>query len=151
MTITRYSRRSPFVSPWLEVEDMTNRLQRVFGDTPGSKEIGRMAWVPTVNVQENTEGLLLTAELPGMGIEDIEIEVENNVLTLSGEKKDEREEGESSRYHLGERRFGSFKRTFTLPRTVDTEAISAHVKDGVLFVQMPKAAEAKSRKIEIRA
>jgi len=95
MTITRYARRSPFVSPWLEVE--------------------------------------------------------NNVLTLSGEKREKKEEGDDRRYHLWERRYSSFKRTFNLPRTVNTEAISAHMNDGVLLVHMPKAPEAKSRKIDIEA
>jgi len=151
MTITRYNRRSPFQSPWLEVEGMGNRLHRIFGYASRDEESQRSAWAPTVDVEETSDELLLTAEIPGMSIEDIEIEVENNVLTLSGEKKEEREEGENRRYHLWERRHGSFKRTFGLPRTVKAEKITASVKDGVLFIQVPKAPEAKSRKIPIKS
>ena len=154
MTITRYARRSPFLSPWLEVEDMGNRLHRLFGDSPNGEASPLSLWSPHVNVEEGSEELLLTVEVPGMGIEDIEIEVENNVLSLQGEKKEEteeKEEGDDRRYHLRERRYGSFKRTFTLPRTVKTEKISAHVKDGILFIRIPKAPEAKSRKIAIKS
>ena len=155
MTITRYNRRSPrrtpFLSPWLEVEDMSNRLNRLFGDPSRSQESRQTGWSPTVNVEETNEELLLTAEFPGMNIEDIEIEVENNVLTLKGEKKENKEEAEDRRYHLWERRYGSFKRTFTLPRSVKSETITANMKDGVLFIQMPKAPEAKSRKITIKS
>jgi HSP20 family protein len=151
MTITRYARRSPFLSPWLEVEDMSNRLHRLFGEPSNGEASRRSPWSPTVNVEETSEELLFTAELPGMSIDDIAIEVENNVLSLSGEKKEEKEESEDRRYHLWERKYGSFKRTFTLPRTVKTEKITAHMKDGVLFIQVPKAPEAKSRKIAIKS
>ena len=151
MTITRYTRRSPFHSPWLEVEDMGNRLHRLFGDPSNGEGSHRSDWSPVVGVEETSEELLLSAEIPGMSIEDIEIEVENNVLTLKGEKKEEKEESEDRRYHLWERRHGSFKRTFGLPRTVKTEKITASVKDGVLVIQVPKAPEAKSRKITIKS
>ena len=146
MTITKYTRRTPFRSPWFEVEDMNNRLNRFFGEDSGTRTV----WSPTVNVQETSDELLLTAEIPGMGIEDIELDVENNVLSLSGEKREEQEE-DGGRFHVRERSHGSFKRAFTLPRTVKTDKITAHVKDGILIVQMPKAPEAKSRKISIKS
>jgi HSP20 family protein len=150
MTITRYTRRSPVLSPWHELEDMTTRLNRLFGD-PGSGEAShRVLWSPAVNVAETKEDLRLTAELPGMSIEDIEIEVENNVLSLRGEKRQE-EEKDDRRYHVWERSYGSFERSFTLPRTVKADEISADFKDGILHVRMPKAAEAKSRKIAIKS
>ena len=149
MTITRYTRPSPFRAPWLEVEDMNSRLHRLFGESSRREGAGAFGWSPTVSVQETSDGLLLTAEFPGMSIEDIEIEVENNVLSLHGEKKEEKEETDELRFHVRERGYGSFKRTFTLPRTVKTDKITAHMKDGVLFVQMPKAPEAKTRKIAI--
>lgn len=151
MAITRYTRRSPFVSPWLELEDMTDRLNRLFRE-PGSGEAsGRAMWSPSVNVEESKDELILTAELPGMGIDDVDIEVENNVLSLRGEKKEIREENQDRRFHVWERSYGSFERQFTLPRTVKTEGISASFRDGILTVQMPKAPEAKSRKITIQA
>jgi HSP20 family protein len=86
-----------------------------------------------------------------MGIDDIEIEVENNVLSLRGEKKEERQESQDRKYHVWERCYGTFERMFTLPRTVKADQISAHFKDGILHIQMPKAPEAKSRKIAIKA
>ncbi len=80
----------------------------------------------------------------------VEIDLENNVLTISGEKTESREEGEASgKFHLVERSFGSFRRSFTLPRTIRADAITAEVDNGVLTVRLPKADEALSRKIEI--
>jgi HSP20 family protein len=128
---------------------MSDRLNRLFSD-PGQGQHSRPSmWTPAVNVEETKEELKLTAELPGMDIDDIEIEVENNLLSLRGEKKEE-EEIENRKFHVWERTYGSFERTFTLPRTVKAEEISAHFRDGILHVQMPKAPEAKSRKIAIR-
>ena len=148
MAIVRYAHRNP----WSDLDQLTNRLTRLFDtDWPAPASAGD--WVPAVNVQEAGEGLLLTADLPGMQQEDIEIELENNILTLRGEKSEERTEeagtGEERRYHLLERRFGSFQRSFTLPRTVDASAITADFENGVLRVTLPKAPEAKGRRIEI--
>ena len=150
MAISRYTRRSPVFSPWLELEDMSSRLNRLFSE-PGSGEASRrVVWSPAVNVEETKEELRLTAELPGMDLDDIELEVENNVLSLRGEKKEE-EEREDRKFHVWERCYGSFERSFTLPRTVKAEEISAHFRDGILHVTMPKAPEAKTRKISIKA
>ena len=151
MTITRYSRRSPFLSPWREVEAVSDQLNRLFSSSNQSQPKQGAAWTPAVNVEETTEELLLSAELPGLSIEDVEIEVENNVLTLRGEKKSQQEEGDERRYHLFERSHGSFERRFTLPRTVKTQKISAEFKSGILHIQMPKAPEAKAKKITIKA
>lgn len=151
MAITRYTRRSPFLSPWRELEEMSDRLNTLFSAPAQGEAQGRTVWTPSVNVEETKEELLLTAELPGMNIDDIDIEVENNILSLRGEKKEEREEKDDRRYHLWERCYGTFERSFTLPRTVKADEISAHFKDGILHVQMPKAPEAKSRKIAIKA
>ena len=151
MAITRYTRRSPFLSPWSELEQVSDRLNRLFGEAGQGEAVQRPFWTPAVNVEETKDELLLTAELPGMDIDDIQIEVENNILSLRGEKREEREEKDDRRYHLWERCYGSFERSFTLPRTVKAEAITAHVKDGILHVQMPKAPEAKSRTISIKA
>ena len=151
MTITRYTRRSPFLSPWDELEQVSDRLNRLFFQPGQGEASSRAVWTPAVNVEESKEELILSAELPGMNIEDVEIEVENNVLSLRGEKRETREEGDERRYHLWERCYGGFERSFTLPRTVKTDQISAHFKDGILHVHMPKAPEAKSRKISIKA
>jgi HSP20 family protein len=153
MAITRYSPRgSVGVSPWRELEQMSNRLTRLFDESwpSGTRTANGGTWFPAVNVEETADELVLTAELPGMSHEDIELEVENNVLTISGEKRNEREETEERRYHLWERTYGSFQRSFTLPRTVDADSIEARFKDGVLHVHLPKMDEAKGRKISIR-
>jgi HSP20 family protein len=129
---------------------MSTRLNRLFGEPVSGEASHRVLWTPAVNVEETKEELRLTAELPGMTIDDIEIEVENNVLSVRGEKSQE-EETKDRKFHVWERSFGSFERSFTLPRTVKAEGISAHFKDGILNVHMPKAPEAKGRKISIKA
>lgn len=150
MLITRYARRPQFSSPWKDLENVTSRFNHLFGEPANGETSRRAPWSPAVNVEESKDGLSLSAELPGMNLEDIEIEVENNVLTLRGEKKEEKEEGDERRYHLWERRYGSFERSFTLPRTVKSDGITARFKDGILQVTMPKAPEAKSRRIEVK-
>lgn len=151
MAITKYSLRRPTYSNWSDLDDVSNRLSRFFDESifnAPMRESGR--WVPPVSVSETSDELLLTAELPGMSEDDISIDLENNVLTISGEKNEVREEGdEERRYHVYERHFGSFNRSFTLPRTVDPNDIRATFDNGILTVKMPKVAEAKGRKIEI--
>jgi HSP20 family protein len=147
MAITRYSYRSP----WQELDNLTSRLSQVFGSEMPMPANGG-TWLPAVNVEETGDGLVLTAEVPGMTAEDIEIELENNILTIRGEKSFERTEGEDEkRYHVWERRQGSFQRSFTLPRTVRAEDIKAEYENGILTIRLPKAPEAKSRKIQIGA
>ena len=151
MAITRYTRR-PVYSPWRDLEEASSRIARLFDDSPLSTGTNGGNWLPAVNVEESKEELVLTAELPGMTQDDISIELENNVLTISGEKSEQRTEGdEERRYHLWERRYGAFQRSFTLPRTVTADEIRATFDSGVLTVHLPKAAEAKGRKIEIAA
>ena len=107
-------------------------------------------WVPPVSVEEKADEILLTAELPGMTEDSVEIDLENNVLTISGEKRDTREEIESGgKFHHVERTFGSFRRSFTLPRTVRADGITADFDNGLLTVRLPKAEDAVSRKIEV--
>ena len=145
MAITRYSYRSP----WQELDTLTSRLSQVFGSEMPTPANGG-SWLPAVNVEETRDALLLTAEVPGMTSDDIEIELENNILTIRGEKTFERTEGEDDkRFHVWERRHGSFQRSFTLPRTVRGDDIKAEYKDGILTIRMPKSPEAKSRKIQI--
>ncbi|MDX1647649.1 MAG: Hsp20/alpha crystallin family protein [Longimicrobiales bacterium] len=150
MAITKYSLRRPTYSNWSDLDDVSNRLSRFFDDSfffP-TRETDR--WMPPVSVSETKDELVLTAELPGMTEDDIAIDLENNVLSISGQKNEVREEGdEERRYHVYERRFGSFNRSFTLPRTVDANDIRATFDNGILIVKMPKSAEAKGRKIEI--
>ena len=152
MALTRYTpRRGRSLSPWRELEVMSDRLTRMFDQSswPTTQQNGG-TWFPPVNVEETADELVLTAELPGMTRDDIDLELENNILTISGQKKEEREENEERRFHLWERTYGSFQRSFTLPRTVEADKIEARFKDGILHIHMPKQEEAKGRKISIR-
>jgi len=150
MAITRYTLRNPGLSPWRDLEEVSNRLARLFDESSLSTGTNGGTWVPAVNVEETKDELVLSAELPGLTEESVSIEMENNVLTISGEKSEERTEGdEERRYHLWERRYGAFQRSFTLPRTVKGDAIRASFDKGILRIHMPKAAEARTRKIEI--
>jgi len=129
-------------------------LRRAFG--PGcANRFGAdyVGWAPAFGVEERDHEIELTGELPGVALEDIEIHLENNVLTVSGEKREVRDvggEGTERKPRLMERRFGRFIRSFTLPRTVQAEAITADLENGVLKVRLPKAEEARARKIEVR-
>lgn len=125
-------------------------MNRLMGDGDHGDLTYGSAWLPPVNVEEKENEILLTAELPGLSHDDIEIELENNVLTVSGEKREEREvDANGNRYHLVERTFGSFRRSFTLPRTVDADRIGADFEAGVLTVRLPKAEESLSRRIKV--
>lgn len=149
MSLTRHNNR---LSPRADLDLLANRMNRIFAD-PG---FGNLACgsnrVPAVSVEERDREILLTAELPGMTDDSVEITLENNVLTITGEKRDAREEGEpSGKYHLAERSFGAFRRSFALPRTVRADGITAEFDHGLLTVRLPKAEEAVSRKIEVAA
>jgi len=105
-------------------------------------------WVPPVDVQETENAFIFTAELPGMNKDDVSITLEENLLTLSGERNlKEKEEGEN--FHRVERAYGSFARSFTLPTQVDSTKVEASFKDGLLTIEIAKAEQAKPRKIEI--
>ncbi len=146
MAIMKYAFRNPSYSPWRDLAEVQNRLAGFF-DNP---LVSRSSWTPSVNVSETKDGLELTAELPGLSREDLSIEVENNVLTISGEKTEQVTEGEEERrYHVWERSYGSFRRSFSLPQTISGDDIAATFENGVLTVLLPKAPEAKGRTIEI--
>ena len=154
MAITRYRFRNPGTAPWRELEEMSSRLARFFDENDSALATNRTTgtWMPAVNVEETSDALRLTAELPGMTHEDISIDLENNVLTISGEKSESRTEGdEERRYHLWERTYGSFQRSFTLPRSVKADEIRATFDNGILEVHLPKLPEAKGRKIAVES
>ena len=145
MSITRYD---PFRDLRM-LQDEVNRLfSSNFSRTFGDEGIARGAWAPTVDIYENKDQIVLEAELPGMNREDFELTVENNVLTLRGERRFEKKD-ESDNYHRVERSYGSFSRSFTLPQTVLTENVSAEYKNGVLRVVLQKREALKARRIEI--
>jgi HSP20 family protein len=130
-------------------EDFFGGLSRTAATAQGASQRSAF-WAPPVDVSENEDQFLVRAELPGIKQEDIDIELENNVLTIKGERKFERKD-EKENYHFVERSYGSFFRSFTLPRNVDPNGISANFADGVLTIGIPKAEEAKPRKVQIGA
>lgn len=109
-------------------------------------------WAPALDVSERDDAVVVTAELPGMKSDDIDVSVQNNALTISGEKSERTEEGEKEgEYYYAERRYGSFRRTIPLPADVDTENIEASCNSGVLIVKLPKSERAKPRKIPVKS
>ena len=145
MTIVRYD-------PFRDLRTLQEEVNRLFSNNLnlsfGEEGIARGAWNPNVDIYENKDHIVLEAELPGMKREDFELSVENNVITLRGERQFEKKE-DSDNYHRVERSYGSFTRSFTLPQTVSAEGATAEYKNGVLRVTLPKREEAKARRIEI--
>ena len=146
MPITKYNFRPASYSPWRDLEHVQNRLAGFFDGASA----GQRSWTPSVNVSETKDALELTAELPGVPEDNLSIELENNLLTISGETSEQvTEADEERRYHVWERSRGSFRRSFSLPRTISGDDIAATFENGVLSILLPKAPEAKSRAIEI--
>jgi HSP20 family protein len=138
--------------PFRELRSLQDEMTRLFtGVMPASgnrEEMTHGAWAPSVDIYEDKDRLILEAELPGMSREDFEISVENNVITLRGERKFEKKT-EGDNYHRVERSYGSFTRSFTLPQTVTADGATADFDNGVLRVSLPKREETKARRIEI--
>ncbi len=140
--------------PFREITRLRSEMDRLWDDYFGS---GRKAlrplegtWLPSVDVSETTDKIMVKAEVPGMDAKDIDISISGDVLTIKGEKKTEREEKEEN-YHLVERSYGSFSRSLRLPVAVDADKIEATYKQGVLTITCPKKEEAKAKPIEIKA
>ena len=149
MAIIKYPFRAPAYSAWRDFDEPFNRLARLFDDTSFVRAREGL-WSPAVGVTETSDDVILTAELPGLSEDDIRIELENDVLSISGEKSAERADEDSEReVHVWERSHGSFRRSFSLPRTVSADDVTASFDNGVLTVTLPKAAEAKGRTIAI--
>ena len=130
-----------------------NRMSRIFDDfffpTHGSDEtMSLWNWKPLVDIYDNDENIVITAELPGTNKEDIKVDVKDRVLTLKGERSTENEVKEDS-YHRRDRAYGKFERAFTLPIEVDPETIQADYKDGVLKINIPKPKEQKPKQVTI--
>jgi HSP20 family protein len=118
-----------------------------FGDV-GFHPFRESIWAPALDVKETKENILVSAELPGLTAKDIEVSISGDLLTLKGEKKQEREEKEES-YHLVERRYGSFTRSIRLTAEVDAQNVKASHKDGILTITLPKSEKAKEKQIKI--
>jgi HSP20 family protein len=143
MNLTRWSPTRDFAA--LEVD----RLNRMFDAVFSGEPMTNSAWVPAVDIYETAEkDVVVKVEVPAMKREDIKVTFENNVLTIEGERKID-DEVKSEQYHRIERRYGAFRRSFTMPASVDGSRIQAAYQDGVLKITMPQRAEAKPRQITI--
>jgi HSP20 family protein len=120
-----------------------------FGNAGRAANGNSLMRAPETDVIETEREIRVVTEMPGLKRENIDIDIENNVLTIRGEKREQRTEGEQGRWHLAERRYGTFTRSFVLPRDVDAENIQAAFNDGVLTVTIPKSEKARRRRIQI--
>jgi len=139
--------RTNFNAP---VFGLRREIDRLFEDTFGGRE-GGSAWTPAVDIKENQNELTLDVELPGINPENVEITTDNGILTIRGEKHGERKEDDDSRYHVVERTYGSFTRSFQLPNGIDDSRIEATSNNGILSIHIPKAALPQPKKIEIKS
>jgi HSP20 family protein len=145
--------------PFRELEEFSSRLNRFFAkearpwylpSAEASKELMTFAeWAPAVDIKETPEEYLIKAELPGIDKNDVKVTLKEGVLTLSGERKLEKEE-KGEKYHRVERGYGKFVRSFTLPAEIDDKKLLADYKGGVLFVHLPKSPAAMPKAIEVK-
>lgn len=147
MTLVRWD-------PFRELEDMSDRLNRVFARpvaraSGGKEQLTVADWIPTVDISESDGEYLIKAELPEVKKEDVKVTVEDGVLTLQGARHQEKEE-KGKKYHRVERSYGSFVRSFTLPESVDESGVKAEYKDGVLNLHLPKSEKVKPKAIEVK-
>src|SRR2546421_5418199 len=149
MNLTRRSPRESGVG----LSTISDRIQRMLNDTLGGHDWqagdnAAASWIPPVDVFEEADSIRITAEIPGVRREDIEISLEGNLLTIRGTKQQESEQ-RTERVHRYERTYGVFERAFTLPASVDPKNIKANYDNGVLTVTLPKSEKAKPRQIEV--
>ncbi len=140
--------------PFREVSRLRREMDRLWEDFfgPGRRALQPMAetWLPAVDISESGDKITVKAEVPGMDAKDIEISMVGDTLTVKGEKKSEKEE-KGENYHMVERGYGSFVRSFRLPAPVNADKIEANYKNGVLTITCPKKEEVKPKAIEIKA
>lgn len=139
--------------PFRELEDMSSRLNRFFSQ-PAAREVAEngglslAAWTPAMDVQETDAEFLVKADLPDVKKDDVKVEIQDGILSLSGERHQEKEE-KGKRFHRVERAYGRFERRLSLPTDVDPKKIAAEFKDGVLQVHLPKSPAAKPQSIAV--
>jgi len=141
-------------NPFKEMESMLERYTQATGRGLGTSsldtDMGLAEWSPSVDIEENDDSYMVRADLPGVSKEDIEVRLDNGVLSISGEKKVERETGKGSKQHRTERFHGTFSRRFTLPSAIDADRVNADYKHGVLSLTIPKVEIEKPKKIDIK-
>ena len=137
--------------PYRELSSFADRFNRALGTVSGrdrDEEMSMGAWIPPVDIAEDKDRIVLTAELPGFREDQVKIQMEGGVLTIRGERKFE-DEKNGRNFHRVERSYGQFVRSFTLPNNVDREQIRAAFDNGLLRIELPKTAEARPREIKI--
>lgn len=137
--------------PYRELSSFADRFNRALSPAAArerDEELSLGAWIPPVDIAEEKDTIVLTAELPGFKEDQVQIQMEGNILTIRGERKFE-EEKEGRNFHRVERAYGQFVRSFTLPNNVDRDQIKAAFDNGLLRVELPKTAEARPREIKI--
>jgi HSP20 family protein len=139
--------------PFVELEDVSKHLNRIFNKFPvrteSSRELLATAdWAPDVDITETDTVYLVKGEIPGVNKEDVRVNIEDGMLIMCGERKQEKEE-KGKKFHRIERSYGSFMRSFRLPDNVDESAIKAEFKDGMLNITLPKSAQAKTKAINV--
>jgi len=137
--------------PWREMEDMFDRYTRAVGwPRGGGQEIMRTGdWSPRVDIAETDKAFVIKAEIPEVKKEDVKVTVDNGVLSICGDRKQEKEE-KGKKFHRVERYYGSFCRSFTLPENIDEGGIKASFKDGMLNLDIPKTEETKPKTVEVK-
>jgi len=150
--MTTMTRFVPFRSPLADVAVLQNRLNSIFNDFARPDEaqetLTAANFIPAVDIYEDDQRLVLKLEVPGVKQEDLDVRLENQTLTVKGERKFESEEKQEN-FHRIERRFGTFARTFTLPVSIDTASVSAKYDNGVLAIQLAKKEAAKPKQVKI--
>ena len=146
MTLVRWQPRQQM--HWNLQREMDRRMHYALQHRRANSE--DRDWMPAVDVEERENEYAVSVDIPGVDKKDVKVSVESNVLTIKGERKYERTEDEDGTCYCSERRFGTFSRSFSLSKKIDTEKITAKHKDGVLTVTLLKAEEAKEREIEIQ-
>jgi len=132
----------------VQLQDRVNRLFQESAAGKGEEDFTTSSFVPPVDIYENEQNIVLKLEVPGVEQKDLDIRIENNTITIRGERKFEKETKEEN-YHRVERRYGSFQRSFGLPQTVNTENVTADYENGILKVTLAKRAEAKPKQIKV--
>lgn len=147
-------RRLPSLPSWSrgfrELDEARRDVERLFDSLTGFTGVRSAGIFPAINVSEDVESVYVRAELPGIKSDDLDITMENDTLTIAGERKPAAED-DSVSYHRREREWGAFRRSFSLPTRVESSKVQARYVDGILTVTLPKAAEARPKQISVQA
>jgi len=150
MALVRSRGNGGSIAPWHDLMDVQNRLRQLLPTPFGQPFLAQaLGWTPSVDVTESGGNLVVTAELPGLSRDDVDIDLSDGVLTIRGEKQEEKERDQQE-MHVIERSFGTFSRSFTLPYDVDENKVNAEFKNGILRIVLPRSEKARGRKIEIK-